>query len=447
MIFHILKIGGHVRSQKFCVTLICAILVVQFAQAATWAARAIGGTPMEKFKSLIQTKDGGYLGVGESVYVQGFSFYFRSWVAKMDANGAVKWHKVISGGFIDSLNTALETSDGSFVIGGDLGSKAYAAKLSAAGNFLWEWTYPGTNSSAIYAIRPATGGGYIVAGTLYTTSFDAWCLRLDEAGQIVWQETFGGSKSDYAYAVQPIKSGGYFVSGDTASFGAGGYDAWVLKLDSSGKVLWQKTLGGSKDDFPHFSAMAATSDGSCIIAGSTKSFGAGEEDGWIIKLDKAGKIKWQKAVGGKGDDICYAVRQTSDKGYIVAGETESSGAGGADAWTLKLNPSGNVVWQYSHGGAKTESLRSILQVADGSYLAGGGTSTYGVGTGNGLILRIATTGFVCNPLSKKSTATTVVTSAKAKASAATVTATAVTPVKPSFTNASPTASNALICSR
>ena len=436
------------RNRRWVFLLAGALLVVQAADGAVWASRAAGSSYIEEFRNLIPTRDGGYFGVGEYVYFQGFSFYFRAWVAKLDGTGNVKWNKVVSGGWIDSLDVALELSDGNFIAGGDIKHTAYLAKIAPAGKILWDWMYPGAESSSIYCAIPVSGNGLVAVGHVNDgAGFDAWCLKLDKDGKIVWQQSFGGSGSDYAYAVQPAAGGGYFVSGSTDSFGAGDDDAWILKLDAEGRILWQQAFGGAKADFTHLSGLAATSDGGCIAAGMTESYGAGNEDGWVLRLDKTGKVKWQTAVGGKSDDCFYSVRQTSDKGFILAGETESFGAGKTDAWTVRLNALGRVLWQYTHGGTGSDGVRSILQTPNGEFLAGGGTYSYGAGSGDGLTLRVSKTGFVCNPLSRKSAAAAKATTAKGKATAAALVATAVVPVKPSVTITSPKHKNTLICSR
>ena len=152
-----------------------------------------------------------------------------------------------------------------------------------------------------------------------------------------WSKTFGGSGWDEANSVQQTSDGGYIIAGRTNSYGAGSKDAWLIKTDSSGKEEWSKTFGGS--DYDGANSVQQTSDGGYIIAGYTGSYGAGDYDAWLIKTDSSGKEEWSKTFGDPRwdrDDEAHSIQQTSDGGYIIAGRTESYGAGDYDAWLIKL---------------------------------------------------------------------------------------------------------------
>jgi len=156
----------------------------------------------------------------------------------------------------------------------------------------------------------------------------------------VWQKTFGGSSWDEAYSIQQTSDGGYIVAGLTISFGAGEDDVYILKLDSNGNLVWQKTFGGSYSDGAN--SIQQTSDGGYIVAGWSFPYSAGWEDVYILKLDSDGNLIWQKTFGGSNSDGAYYIQQTSDGGYIVAGRTRSFGAGGSDVYILKLDADGNT---------------------------------------------------------------------------------------------------------
>ena len=154
------------------------------------------------------------------------------------------------------------------------------------------------------------------------------------------------------------------MAGGTYSFGAGDRDAWVLKLDSAGTVTWQKTYGGANVDFPY--SIQQTSDNGYIMAGYTESFDEGDRDAWVLKLDTTGAITWQKTYGGVNEDYVTFIQQTSDGGYVMAGLTQSFGAGDSDAWALKLDTTGAITWQKTYGGATDyKSADSIRQTQDG----------------------------------------------------------------------------------
>jgi hypothetical protein len=169
---------------------------------------------------------------------------------------------------------------------------------------------------------------------------------------IVWQKTFGGNSDDEALSIQQTKDGGYIVVGYTSSFGVGNWDIYVIKLDAKGDNVWEKTYGGSGYDIAY--SIQQTTDGGYIIAGKTGDLYSG--DVYIIKLDKDGNKMWEKTLGGSGDDGAYSIQQTTDGGYIVAGYTSSFVAGVAGGWyrdvyVIKLDENGNEVWEKTFGGS------------------------------------------------------------------------------------------------
>jgi len=164
-----------------------------------------------------------------------------------------------------------------------------------------------------------------------------------------WAASYGGSYPDYVSSIQQTSDGGYIVAGHTLSFGVGDRDFWVLKLDEEGNVEWQKAYGGS--DYDWATSIQQTDDGGYIVAGYTFSFGAGGYDFWVLKLNENGNVEWQKTYGGSDDEEAYSINQTDDGGYIVAGgSTYSFEPGGYDVWVLKLDEEGNVEWQKTYGG-------------------------------------------------------------------------------------------------
>ncbi len=247
----------------------------------------------------------------------------------------------------------------------------------AAGSSLWAKAYGGTYGDVISAVDLTDDGGYIIAGRSESFSadgrYDFWVLRLDAQGNVLWQKSYGGSGNEGAHEIHQTADSGFIVAGYTYSFSAGESDTWVLKLDGAGEIVWQKAYGGS-DDEDAFS-IRQTADGGYIVAGSTGPLG-GVIDAWVLKLDDLGGIIWQKSFGGAGEELAFVVQQTTDGGYVVGAYAESFGAGMADFWVLKLDGDGKVVWQKTYGSALDDVIFSLQQTADGGYVLAGYTGLY-----------------------------------------------------------------------
>jgi hypothetical protein len=179
-------------------------------------------------------------------------------------------------------------------------------------------------------------------------------VKLDSSGNVIWTKTIGGGSDDFAYSIIQSSDGGYVVAGWTSSFGAGSDDIYVVKLDSGGNVQWAKTIGGSDWDFA--TSIIQSSDGGYVVAGGTSSFGAGDWDMYVVKLDSGGNVQWAKTIGGSDNDgavvvtdgnvviiyIVGSITQSSDGGYVVTGGTQSFGAGNGDFYVVKMDANGNV---------------------------------------------------------------------------------------------------------
>jgi hypothetical protein len=252
----------------------------------------------------------------------------------------------------------------------------------------WAKTYWGNESDLAYSVQQTTDGGYIVAG--YTRSFgagdyDAWILKLDQDGAVTWQKTYGGSDRDYVYSIQQTTDGGYIVGGSTYSFGAGLSDFWILKLDPSGTVTWQKTYSSYNDwgvRSDSANSIQQTADGGYMVAGSSNDqdeFGD-DYDFWILKLDANGDITWQKRYLWYDWIFTHSIQQTLDGGYIVTGELwnfylqpNPPNRFDSDIFVLKLNNSGDIIWNKFYDNGSWEYASSIQQTSDGGFIVAGGT--------------------------------------------------------------------------
>ncbi|MBI3519348.1 MAG: T9SS type A sorting domain-containing protein, partial [Bacteroidetes bacterium] len=350
---------------------------------------------------------------------------------KLDASGNQQWGKYLFTGVgVCGVSDIQQTSDNGYIAAGSdfttstdsIGNHGIrdfmVTKLNNSGTPQWIKCLGGTNNEEASSIQQTSDGGYIVAG--YTGSndvqvsglhayLDYWVVKLDGSGNISWQKVLGGGNYDYATSVIQTSDGGYIVAGYSGSkdgdvtgthWGGSDNDVWVVKLNASGAITWQKSYGGSGDD--QCNSIQQTSDGGYIIAGTTTSNDGNvtgkhgtsysNNDYWVIKIDNTGNLSWQKCLGGtgsgtgagSGNDIAYSVKQTTDGGYVVSGTVSSGtatndditgyhGNTGSDYWIVKLDNTGNISWQKCLGGTGTEDARTIVQTADGGYIVTGTT--------------------------------------------------------------------------
>jgi uncharacterized delta-60 repeat protein len=329
-----------------------------------------------------QTSDGGYIVVGYEYDTWGDDAF----LIKTDAKGNIIWAKTYGGTGWDEANSVQQTSDGGYIVAGWTRSfgagrnDIFLIRTDASGNIIWAKTYGGTSSDYANSVQQTSDGGYIVAGE--TRSFgagrnDIFLIKTDANGNVQWAKTYGGTRYDWPSSVQQTSDGGYIVAGGTWSFGAGRNDIFLIKTDANGNIIWAKTYGGTDDDIAN--SVQQTSDGGYIVAGGTYSFGAGSADIFLIKTDANGNVIWAKTYGGTSSDYANSVQQTSDGGYIVAGETESFGAGRNDVFLIKTDANGNVQWAKTYGGTSSDYANSVQQTSDGGYIVAGGTWSFGAG--------------------------------------------------------------------
>ena len=386
------------------------------AQPVQYWAQSYGGSGVDYASSVGQTSDGGYIVAGSTTSFGAGGNDFG--VLKLTPAGDIEWQKTYGGEGDDYAFSVQQTSDGGHIVAGSTTSfgagenDLWVLKLNSIGDIQWQKTYGGEFDDCAYSVQETTDGGYIVAGK--TNSFGAggdnfWVLKLDPSGNIYWQKIYGGEGNDCAYSIQQTTDGGYILAGTTSPFGVKNNDFWVLKLRSNGNTEWEKTYGGAGDDCAY--SIQETTDGGYIVTGKTNSFGAGDYDFWVLKLDRDGELAWQRTYGGTKVDYASAIQQTSNGGYILAGYTESFEARGGDFWVLRLSPNGDLEWQKSYGGAGLDSASSVKQTSDGGYIVAGKTNSFGAGGDDFWVLKLDPRGLIGSecPLIRSSSAVSAAT--------------------------------------
>ncbi len=264
---------------------------------------------------------------------------------KIDANGNELWCKIFGGKGKDYANSVVQTPDGGFALAGLTAlSDSHAdwdarlIKVDASGNEQWNMTSKRQPGDTATSLQKTSDGGFILVGATESGNGDAIIIKTDANGNQQWDRTFGGAKTEQGWSIQQTLDGGYTLTGYTWSFGDGGSDAWLIKTDASGNELWNRTFGGFNNEYAL--SIQSTSDSGYVLTGSTESYGAGNKDVWLIKTDFNGNEQWNKTFGGVLLDEALYVQKTLDEGYILAGSTESFGAGEKDAWLIKIESTG-----------------------------------------------------------------------------------------------------------
>jgi len=360
--------------KKATILLLVLLPAVGFSQ--TTFERTYGGTAWDEAYDVRQTSDGGYIIAGYTVSYGAGSF--DCYLIKTDANGDTLWTRTYGGEESDQAYAVQQTSDGGYILGGFTGSFGqgeydfYLVKTDSNGDTMWTRTFGGTEHDIAYGVQQTSDGGYIIAG--YSDSYDPnysdyYAIKTDADGDSLWGQTYGGTSDEKAYAVWQTVDGGYLFVGYTYGSGAGANDFYLVRADGSGNVVWAETYGGTSNDIGR--AVQQTSDGGYVLAGQTDSFGAGGSDYYVVKTDGGGSVDWTAAYGGIFYDRARDIHQTADGGYIVVGYSNSYGAGDGDLYLVRTDENGDTLWTRTYGEEDTEMGEGVRQTSDGGYIAVG----------------------------------------------------------------------------
>lgn len=421
--------------RRICILLsfvLCSTYLLAQVPGVRWQ-KSLGGSSLDfqgsndtassnSGRVMIKTAEGGYL-VGGNTYsnngdVSGNHGASDLWIVKLDSSRNIVWQKCLGGSSDELFGSVKQTVDhGYIVIGstrsnngdvsGNHGSNdVWVVKLNSTGNIVWQKCLGGTRRDFGWQVEPTSDGGYILAGQtssldgdvsgLHGTidSTDAWVVKLNSTGGLVWQKCLGGTSEDAGYQIKELPDGGFLMAGEAGSTNgdaignhSASFDIFVVRLNSTGGITWNKCFGGTKSESP--GSLVLTADGGSIIAGcATSNDGdvSGNHntgpfnfinDGWVLKINASGIITWQKCLGGTGNDVMSDVEQAADGSFIVFGHTGSSDGdvtgirNSVDFWLVRLNSTGTLLMQKPFGGSGEDIGVNVDISGENEYLVVG----------------------------------------------------------------------------
>ncbi len=407
---------------KFNLLIIFLILILNTSvrsQDIVWE-NTIGGSSDDYLTSIVKVPSGGYLIGGysnsnisgdKSENSQGLSDF---WIIRLDNNGAIIWQNTIGGNGDDKLKSIIATNDG-YLLAGNTGSVIsgdktapnlggidyWIVKIDTSGNIIWQQTYGGSNNENLTSIVQCNDGGFLIGGDSKSDSTgmknedskggdDFWIVKIDSVGNYEWQNTMGGNENDRLISVQHDFSSGYLLAGTTISTISsdisvgtldGYYDYWFVQVDSSGNIIYEKTLNEPYDQLAYNACIGSSNK--ILICGESWFNGCSNNDFQIKNYDYITQTQNNLIFGANDEDWAIAINKTNDDGYLIIGRTNSDIGcnktedllGNFDFWIIKLDSLFNIVWQNTIGGSNNDIPSSIANIGMHSYVIGGYTDS------------------------------------------------------------------------
>ena len=383
------------------------------------SAKTIGGSKNDVANAVINTTDGGYVIAGYSQsadndIVDKDNESFDFWIVKFSSADTILWNKTFGGSNDEQANDIIQTSDGGFAVLGfsesndaDVSENAgeqdvWLIKLDASGNIVWEQSFGFQGNDFGTTLIQTNDNGYLITGVIDVTASggqgnsksskkhaggDVWALKVNAFGETEWRNYYGGSFTDSPYGIVKTSDNGYIIAASSdsddvdISSNKGSYDFWILKINRLGSIVWEQSFGGSEIDEAR--GIIATNDGNFIIVGDTRSSDEnvstnnGAADLWIIKMSADGVLLWETSYGGTSFDVARSISKTQDGGFLLSGSSRSSdldvlkNQGQNDAWILKVDANGNLIWQTTIGGSEIDFAYDAVQLNSGEVIGVG----------------------------------------------------------------------------
>lgn len=355
--------------------------------------KCYGGSDHERAYDIEQTYDGGFMIAG---YTRSYGAGADDvYLIKTDPFGDTVWTRTYGGSSDDRARDVLQAPDSCYIVvgytslPGPVGTDVWLIKTDPAGDTLWTRAYGGEENDRGYAVRETFDGGYIIVGETWnanTENQDFYLIKTDSAGDTIWTKTYGGSDYDRAFSVLQTPDSGYVIGGYTR-IGTSNHDFCLFKIDRDGGMVWIRTYGGNRDDYCY--SVQQTFDGGYILAGYTT-----QETYWhnvyIVKTDSDGLVSWSRIFGGDRNDYAYSIQQTEDGGYIIAGWTNSGLLDRYDALLVKTDPAGNTSWARNYGGSEDDYAYMVKITQDNGFILAGWTESFGAGGYDCYVIRTGT---------------------------------------------------------
>jgi len=339
------------------------------------------------------------------------------WLLKIDSNGKIIWENTFGGKKNDIFGSTLVYSNNSMFVTGQRAMKnkfslrsilrinskknspesvvykSFIARLNGKGETIWE-NDVFEDQKCITRFMTLSGKNILIAGqksTPFNGSGDAWVIAMNKKGEVIWDANFGGRGADGGNYALVTKDGGYLSVGYTDSYGYGKNDIWIIKTDFAGEKEWSKVYGGKLDDFGWGATESV--DGGYVIIGETLSYGNGQSDIYIFKIDSIGNKVWSNTFGGISEDVGYSIVNSDDGGYVIASKTRSYGKGGNDGMIVKFDSLGTKEWNKVYGGKGLDYFKSIIKDSLNGYVVAGGTRSFNNGDSQGWVMNVDENGY------------------------------------------------------
>jgi regulation of enolase protein 1 (concanavalin A-like superfamily) len=339
-------------------------------------SKTYGGPLSDRGYSVTQTSEGEFVIAG---YTDFYGVDVSDvYLIKTDANGDTVWTMTYGGPSSDRGYSIIQTDDGGFAVTGhtwlqSVNYEIYVIRTDAYGDTLWTRTYGGVNNDQARSIAQTSDGGFIITGyteTYSSGSSNIYLVRTDPNGDLLWEQAYGGIGDDWGYDVAQTSDGGYIIVGWTSAYGDGNGDVYLIRTDTNGDVLWAQSYGGNQWESGY--SVTQSADGGFVVAGTSSSYGSGGYDVYLIKVNSLGDTLWTRTYGSTGWEQGSSIARTSDDGYIVAGWTNSYGVGETDIYLLRFGSDpGGIMEESTVGITRARLCISPNPSCDKCYLTYG----------------------------------------------------------------------------